>query len=405
MTEISAADINTFNLAHPPDGFFGDPFPYYAALLKHAPVHPQPDGSYILSRWTDLDRVYRDTRLFLSDKKSTFGPKYGTDSPLFEHHTTSLVFNDPPLHTRVRKIMAGALNARAIANMEPGLNRAVDQLLDRLSGKQDVDLIEDYASQIPIQIIGNLFDMPQEDRKPLRDWSLAILGALEPTLTPEQEAWGNQSVTEFKAYLRDLTNHRRKHPGDPNTDVLTRLIESEEGQLSEVELLQNCIFILNAGHETTTNLIGNGLAALQDFPDQKKALIDTPDLIQTGVDEFLRFLSPNQFGNRLTLEETTFEETTIPAETNLHLCIGAANRDPAHFDDPNRVILSRRPNKHHAFAGGPHLCVGFSLARLEGRVAIGRFLQRFPNYQLINGAEVSGRIRFRGYASLPAYLN
>jgi len=384
--------------------FIQDPFPYYNSLLKEAPALVQPDGSYIISRHADLDMIYRDTKRFSSDKKKMFGPKYGEGSPLYEHHTTSLVFNDPPLHTRIRQAMVGALNARAIAAMEPALSETVDQLLNQLSGKQSVDLIEDFASQIPIQVIGNLFDIPMDERGPLRDWSLAILSALEPSLTQEQERRGNEAVREFFEFLRELVNKRRQALGDPETDVLSRLILSEGEEISEIELLQNCIFILNAGHETTTNLIGNALAVLHEFPDEMQALKDEPERITRGVDEFLRFLSPNQFGNRLTTETVKISGIKIASGANLHLCIGAANRDPSVFENPNQLDLSRHPNPHLAFAGGPHLCVGFSLARMEGRIAITRFLKRFPDYQLMDGAELGGRIRFRGYAKLPATL-
>lgn len=346
--------------------------------------------------------IYRDTTRFISDKKKVFKPKYG-DSPLFEHHTTSLVFNDAPLHTRVRSIMVGAMNPRAIASMEGGLIAQVDWLLDCMSGQ--VDLIESFAGAIPIEVIGNLFDIPHEERGPLRDWSLAILGALEPALTKEQLDDGNRAVSEFKAYLRDLVTRRAKNPGDPETDVLTRMMQSEQGQLSEVELLQNCIFILNAGHETTTNLIGNALALLDADPAAKAALIADPNLFNTAVDEFLRMESPNQFGNRLTTEDIELHGTHIPAGTDLHLCIGAANRDAARFENPDVLQLDRRPNKHLAFAGGQHTCVGLSLARMEGRIAVGRFLNRFPNYAFSDGAERGNRIRFRGYVRLPAKLD
>ncbi len=390
---------NGFVLNEPPAGFIEDPFPFYAALTQDAPILAQPDGSFILSRYADLDRVYRDTSLFCSDKKAAFAPKFG-DTPLYEHHTTSLVFSDPPLHTRVRRKMVGALTPRAIAGMEPGLIATVDQLLEGLAERNDVDLIEDFASVIPIQIIGNLFDMPMEEREPLRAWSLAILGALEPVNTQEQLDRGNAAVRDFKAYLADLVRDRRASPGDPETDFLTRLIEG--GDLSETEILQNCIFILNAGHETTTNLIGNALAALQEFPDQLALLIDNPEVINTAVDEFLRFLSPNQFGNRETTDACEIGGVAIPKGSNLHLCIGAANRDPAQFENPHQLDLQRRPNKHFAFAGGPHTCVGFSLARMEGRIAIGRFLKRFPSYQMTDAPTHGGRIRFRGFAHLPA---
>ncbi|MDF1717164.1 MAG: cytochrome P450 [Antarcticimicrobium sp.] len=396
----------TFDLANPPEGFVEDPFPIYDALLAHAPVLRQPDGSVLLCRYGDLDRIYRDTKLFSSDKTEAFKPKFGAGAPLYEHHTTSLVFSDPPLHTRVRRIMTSALTPRAIARMEPGLIETVDHLLDVMAEKPQVDLIEDFASSIPIQIIGNLLDVPMEERGPLRDWSLAILGALEPSLSREELDRGNRAVEEFKVYLEDLVARRRAAPGDVETDVLTRLIRGEgaDGTLSEIELIQNCIFILNAGHETTTNLIGNGLALLNDYPEQKARLLADPGLIQPAVEEVLRFRSPNQFGNRETTEEVEIGGMTIAPGTNLHLCIGAANRDPEVFPDPQAFDITRRPNKHLAFAGGPHVCVGLTLARLEGRIAIGRLLDRFPGYRVTGGRVSGGRIRFRGYASLPAVL-
>ncbi|MEX0302954.1 MAG: cytochrome P450 [Leisingera sp.] len=408
MREAQQVSVNveSFDLSNPPDGFAADPFPYYDALLRVSPVLEQPDGSLLVCRHADLERIYRDTTLFSSDKKRVFAPKYGQGSPLFEHHTTSLVFSDPPLHTRVRKIMTSALTPRAIAKMEPGLVAAVDQLLDGLAGRGQADLIEDFAASIPIQIIGNLLDVPMEERAPLRDWSLAILGALEPALDEAQLAAGHQAVVEFKAYLRDLIARRRAKPGDLETDVLTRLIRGEgaDGMLSETELIQNCIFILNAGHETTTNLIGNGLALLNDYPAQKQRLLEQPELIKPAVEEMLRFRSPNQLGNRETTAEVEVGGVRVPEGTNLHLVIGAANRDPEVFENPRVFDISRTPNRHLAFAGGPHVCVGLTLARLEGKIAIERFLGRYPEYSLSPERVPGGRIRFRGYAALPAVL-
>ena len=392
-----------FDLSHPPADFLENPFPHYDRLLAEAPVCPQPDGSFLISRHADLNAIYRDTTLYISDKKQAFAPKFGPGSPLYEHHTTSLVFNDPPLHTRVRRIMTSALTPKALARMEPGLIATVDHLLEDMP--QEADLIEDFASSIPIQIIGNLLDVPMEERAPLRDWSLAILGALEPTLTEAQLARGHRAVREFKTYLQYLLARRRANPGDPEADVLTRLINGDDsGKLTETELIQNCIFILNAGHETTTNLIGNGLALLNDFPDQKQRLIDDPALIDTMVEEVLRLRSPNQFGNRETTAPVTLGGYGIPPGSNLHLCIGAANRDPTVFEDPGVFDIARRPNRHLAFAGGPHVCVGLTLARMEGRIAIARFLRRYPSYRLREGRVPGGRIRFHGYQHLPAQL-
>ncbi|KIC27204.1 cytochrome P450 [Leisingera sp. ANG-M6] len=398
--------VEGFDLANPPEGFITDPFPYYDALLHDAPVLPQPDGSLLVCRHADLDRIYRDTTLFSSDKKRVFAPKYGAGSPLFEHHTTSLVFSDPPLHTRVRKIMTSALTPRAISRMEPGLIETVDHLLNSMAGSGEVDLIGDFAASIPIQIIGNLLDVPLGERAPLRDWSLAILGALEPALSEAQLAAGHRAVEEFKDYLQDLIARRRARPGDIETDVLTRLIRGEgaDGTLSEIELIQNCIFILNAGHETTTNLIGNGLALLNDHPEQRRRLLEEPELIKPAVEEVLRFRSPNQLGNRETTAEAEIGSIRVPAGTNLHLVIGAANRDPGAFENPAEFDIARTPNRHLAFAGGPHVCVGLTLARLEGKIAIERLLRRFPDYRILPGRVPGGRIRFRGYARLPAAL-
>ena len=407
MSHVSQQNsVQNLDLMSLPESFINDPFPFYDALLEYAPVLPQPDGSILLSRHADLDRIYRDTIVYASDKKAAFGSKFGIGSPLFEHHTSSLVFSDPPLHTHVRKIMTSAMTPRAIARMEPGLIETVDTLLDAMAGQDQVDLIEDFASTIPIQIIGNLLDVPKSERGPLRDWSLAILGALEPALTEEQLAKGHRAVLDFKAYLENLVARRRASPGDPEKDVLTRLIRGDgnDAQLTEIELLQNCIFILNAGHETTTNLIGNGLVLLHDHPDQRERLLENGALIASAIEEVLRFRSPNQFGNRETTADVELDGLPIAKGTNLHLCIGAANRDPAVFDDPARFDITRKPNRHLAFAGGPHVCVGLSLARLEGRIALWRFLQRYPNYKVLPQRQQGGRIRFRGYAALPAIL-
>ena len=314
-----------FSLKNLPDAFYDDPYPTYRALQSADPIHRMPDGSLFLTRHRDLEAIYKDTTRFSSDKKVEFAPKYGADSLLFQHHTTSLVFNDPPLHTRVRRLIAGALNPRAIAEMEPGLIALVDRLLDDMQSRGNVDLIEDFASAIPVEVIGNLLAIPHEDRAPLRGWSLAILGALEPFLSEDVQARGERAVSEFLGYLRRMVADRRARPGDADRDVLTRLIEGEANgeRLSEIELLQNCIFILNAGHETTTNLIGNGLELLLRFPTERQRLIDDPSLIKTAVEEFLRFESSNQLGNRRVVQDTELDGVTIPEGALITLCIGA----------------------------------------------------------------------------------
>jgi cytochrome P450 len=409
--DASARDLaKNFDIEKLTPEFVANPYPTYRALREHAPVKRLPNGSYFLTRYNDLVSIYKSTKLFSSDKKREFAPKYG-DSLLYEHHTTSLVFNDPPAHTRVRRLIMGALSPRAIAEMEPDLVALVDRLLDGLAAKGQekgqkkghVELIEDFASAIPIQVIGNLLDVPHGEREPLRDWSLAILSALEPVIGPEVFARGNDAIRDFLAYLEILVERRKAKPGNPERDVLTKLIQGEDNgeRLTAKELLHNCIFLLNAGHETTTNLIGNGLVALSGNPVEKTRLIDNPALIKTAVEEFLRYESSNQLGNRITTEAVEIGGVQMPAGTFVTLCIGAANRDPAQFADPENLDIGRTPNRHLAFATGPHQCAGMALARLEGAIAISRFLARFPGYEL-NGAPVrGGRVRFRGFLSVP----
>lgn len=406
LPELDARRLaSEFDLTQLSTSFYEDPYPTYHALRIYDPVRLMPDGSYFLSRHADLEAVYKDTTTFSSDKKVEFQPKYG-DGYLFQHHTTSLVFNDPPLHTRVRKIMAGALTPRAITSMEGPVVALVDELLDAMELNSQPDLIEDFAAAIPVEVIGNMLDVPREEREPLRAWSLAILGALEPVIDNVQFQAGEDAVRDFTAYLETLVERRRRNPGDPDKDVLTRLIEGEAegGRLSEHELLQNVIFILNAGHETTTNLIGNGLYALTEWTDERERLIAQPELIKVAVEEFLRFESSNQLGNRITTSSTEIGGIAMPAGTRIGLCIGGANRDPQRFPKPDVLDIGRQPNRHLAFASGAHQCVGMNVARLEGRVAISRFLARYPNYSIGGDVVRGGRARFRGFLSLPLNL-
>src|SRR5262245_25307454 len=394
-----------FDLRRLPAEYYANPYPTYHALREYSPVHRLPDGGYFVSRYADCVALYKDTSAFSSDKKREFAPKYG-QSLLYDHHTTSLVFNDPPLHTRVRRIIAGAFTPRAIADMEVPVTQLVDGLLEAMAVKGSADLIADLAAAVPVEVIGNMLGVPREERGPLRAWSLAILGALEPVLSDAQRERGEQAVASFLNYLIGLVADRRAHPGDPARDVLTRLIEGESDgdRLSEPELLHNVIFILNAGHETTTNLIGHGLFALLEWPEEKARLLARPVLIRPALEELLRFESSNQLGNRVTTRPVEFGGVTIPAGTFMTIGIGAANRDPAEFPDPDRLDIARAPNRHLAFGSGAHVCAGLNIARLEGRIAIGRFLARFPDYRLSGEPVRGGRARFRGFLSIPALL-
>jgi cytochrome P450 len=394
----------SFDLKRLDRAFLDDPYPTYRALREHDPVHLMPDGSYFLSRYDDLVEVYRDAKTWSSDKKVDFRPNFG-DSLLYEHHTTSLVFNDPPVHTRVRKLLGPTFTPRALRALQPRIEALVDRLLDNAAARGTVDMIGEFAAAIPVQLIGDLLGIPDDERGPLRNWSLAILGALEPVLSEEQFEAGAAAVAEFKAYLQDLVARRRRDGAHDEREILSTLVAASElsGQtaggdrLSELELLHNCIFLLNAGHETTTNLIGNSIHLLVENPVAWRDLAAHPELVGSAVEEFLRMESSNQLGNRRATCDTEIGGTTLPANTYVHLCIGAANRDPAQFPDPDRLDLRRHPNRHLAFGSGIHTCAGNSLARMEGQVALQKLVTRFKTIERVGEFVRGGRARFRGF--------
>jgi cytochrome P450 len=360
-----------------------------------------PDGSVFLSRYADVALCYRDPRMS-SDKKAEFGPKFGVGTPLFRHHTTSLVFNDPPLHTRVRKLLAAAFTPRAIALLQPRIEAVVDEILERHASQGRMDLVQDFAFRLPVEVICDMLGVPAGERTPFRRYSLAILGALEPVAGPERQAAGNAAVAEFSAYLDRLIAERAGRPADDH-DILGTLIHGEvDGErLSHDELVQNCIFLLNAGHETTTNLIGNTVDALLRFPDELARLRADPALIKSCVEEGLRFESSNQLGNRRLAADMELGGERLAAGTYVHIGIGAANRDPAQFAEPDRFDIARDPNRHFAFGSGVHMCLGAVLARLEGTIAIGRLVSRCDGLARDGDVERGGRVRFRGFNRYP----
>jgi cytochrome P450 len=404
-TEAPGAErAAAFDLKHLDRAFLDDPYPTYRALREYDPVHLMPDGSYFLSRYDDLVDVYRDARTWSSDKKIDFKPNFG-DSLLYEHHTTSLVFNDPPVHTRVRELLAPAFSPRALKALQPRIEMLVDRLLDVAAERRTIDMIDDFAAAIPVQLIGDLLGIPETERAPLRKWSLAILGGLEPVLSKEQFEAGTRAVAEFKDYLRDLIARRTRDKMHDEREILSTLVRGSElaggcggeERLSELELLHNCIFLLNAGHETTTNLIGNSVHLLLQHPDARRELSAHPELIAGAVEEFLRMESSNQLGNRRATCEAEVGGKRIPANTYVHLCIGAANRDPSQFPEPDRLDIRRHPNRHLAFGLGIHTCAGNSLARMEGQVAIGKLVTRFKSIERVGDFVRGGRARFRGF--------
>jgi cytochrome P450 len=405
-TTAAGFDLRKLN----PD-FLDDPYPTYRALRQFDPIHRMPDGSYFLTRYDDCLAVYRDAATWSSDKKLDFRPNF-SDSLLYEHHTTSLVFNDPPYHTRVRKLLAPAFTPRALRALQPRIEALVDRLADAAAARGEIDLIADFAAAIPVALIGDMLGIPPDERGPLRGWSLAILGALEPVLSAEKFAGGVGAVAEFKDYLNTIIAGRLGGGDRDPAEILSTLIDASEfvpasadgERLSELELIHNCIFLLNAGHETTTNLIGNAVDLLIRYPDAMRGLRAHPEAIQTAVEEFLRMESSNQLGNRRAATDTVLGGVAIPAGGYVHIGIGAANRDPDQFPDPDRLDIRRQPNRHLAFGTGVHACAGMSLARMEAEVAISRMLRRFERIEPAGTPTRTGRARFRGFASYPIRL-
>ncbi len=391
--------------------FLDNPYPTYRLLRERDPVHRMPDGSYFLTRYDDCLEVYHDTATWSSDKTVDFRPNFA-DSLLYEHHTTSLVFNDPPYHTRVRKLLAPAFTPRALRALQTRIEDLVDRLLETAAERGQIDLIADFAAAIPIQLIGDMLGIPQGEREPLRGWSLAILGALEPVLSREQFDTGVGAVAEFKVYLDDIIARRQSSDDNDLAEILSKLIAGTDltsgvahgDRMSKRELIHNCIFLLNAGHETTTNLIGNGVDLLIRHPAAMAELRSHAEAIDTAVEEFLRMESSNQLGNRRATKDTVLGGVAMGVGSYVHIAIGAANRDPAQFPDPDRLDIRRQPNRHLAFGTGIHACAGMSLARMEAQVAIGRLLRRFDRIEPAGAFVRSGRARFRGFKSYPVRI-
>jgi cytochrome P450 len=397
MPRLTADTAESFVLARVDRGFALDPYPDYSTLRTHAPLCRQPDGSYVLTRYADIREVLGDSARYSSDKRVDFKPRFG-DSPLYEHHTTSIVFNDPPYHTRVRRLLAPFFAARVLRQMEASIAAMVDSLLERAAVRGSIDIVSEFALVIPLNLIGDLLGVPYDEREPLQAWAQLILGALEPVRTAEQLAAGNRAVEEFKEYLRDLIARKRREPPDGRgIDVLWALIEASEGGegLTELEILHNSIFMLNAGHDTTGALIANGVDLLFRHPGQARRLREDPALIKSAVEEMLRYESPLQIGNRRTTVPVHIGGVDLPAGTFLHLAIAAANRDPAEFPDPERFDVARTPNRHLAFAHGIHTCAGNSVARIEAAIALRKLLERFPHLRQIEATARPERSRFR----------
>ncbi len=363
--------------------FHADPYPFYRALREEDPVHHSPLGIWVVTRYDDAIMVLRDPRFGREGMAQMMESRLGA-TPGRPGYTNSMLFRDPPDHTRLRSLVNRAFTPRVVEGMRGHIQHIVDDLIDQTQGAHSMDVIADLAYPLPVTVISEMLGVPAVDRDAFKQWSSDIARSLDAAILPAGSdviARGQVARAALGDYFRTLIATRWKNP---RADLLSNLIAAEEqgDKLSEEELLATCVLLLIAGHETTVNLIGNGLFALLRHPAEFRALRDHPTLIATAVEELLRYDGPVQRTGRMTMTDVEISGTPIPKGSIVAAIIGAANRDPAQFSDPERLDVARRENRHIAFGFGIHFCLGAPLARVEGQIAIGTLLRRLPALEL-----------------------
>src|SRR2546430_16784831 len=359
--------------------FVEDPYPFYARLRAEDPVHQSPLGLWVLTRYDDVARVLRDPRFGRKGFDRLVDALFGTE-PGRPGLATSMLFRDPPDHTRLRTLVSKAFTPRVIEGLRPHIQQIVAGLLARVQDEGAMDLTAALAFPLPVIVISEMLGVPAADGDRFRQWSLDVarsLDAIALPVGPEVIERGNAARHALADYFRGLIAERRRRP---QPDLLTGLIAAEEqgDTLSQAELLATCVLLLVAGHETTVNLIGNGMLALLRHPAELRTLSREPALLPSAVEELLRWDSPVQRTGRITATDVELGGTLIPKGALVSAVLGAANRDPAHFPEPDRLDLARPDNRHLAFGWGIHFCLGAPLARVEAQIAIGALARRLP---------------------------
>jgi pimeloyl-[acyl-carrier protein] synthase len=382
--------------------FVADPYQTYHRLRATDPVHHSPLGFWVLTRYEDVVAVLRDPRLAKEAIASVVAARFGVEVPVGMR--LSMLDRDPPDHTRLRGLVSKAFTPRVVEALRPHIQQIVDGLLDRVERAGSMDLIEEFAYPLPVVVICEMLGVPVEDHERFKGWSLEIARSLDLILQPPDSDLARRSVDARHAltdYFRGLIAERR---ASPRADMLSALIAAEEAgdRLSEQELMATCILLLVAGHETTVNLIGNGTLALLRHPDELRRLRENPSLIGSAVEELLRYDGPVQRTARIPSVAVTIGGRTIEAGEMVMPFIGAADRDPTHFPDPDRLDIARSDNRHIAFGLGIHFCLGAPLARLEGQIAINTLVRRLPKLALATDRpEYRQSLTLRGLKTLP----
>jgi cytochrome P450 len=392
--------MQSFNPMDPE--FLADPYPTYHRLRAEDPVHHSPLGFWVLTRYEDVSSVLRDPRFIKEPLAALVAARFGAEVP--RGVGLSMLDRDPPDHTRLRSLVSKAFTPRVVEGLRPRIQQIVDGLITRAEAAGSIDVIEEFAYPIPVNVICEMLGVPVADHERFKGWSLDIARGLDSIWLPPDSEVPRRSAAARHAisdYFRGLIAARR---AAPRGDLLSALIAAEEAgdKLSEEELLATCILLLIAGHETTVNLIGNGVLALLRHPAELSRLRETPGLITSAVEELLRYDGPVQRTARVASADATIGGRTIPRGDMVMPFIGAADRDPAQFPEPDRLDLSRSDNRHIAFGWGIHFCLGAPLARVEGQIAIDALVRRLPGLELVNHQpEYRQSLTLRGLKTLP----
>ncbi len=386
--------------------FIRDPYPHYHRLRTADPVHRSPLGFFVASRHDDVTSILRDKR-FGKDFVGRMTRQHGSaimDEPVYRSMRHWMLQQDPPDHTRLRGLVVKAFTARRVEDMRPRIQAIVDAAIDRVAPHGHMDLIADFAYRLPVTVICEMLGIPREEHEMFHAGARASGRLLDPVpLTRAEIDEANEDNLASQEYFHALFELRRRHPGD---DLTTQLVRAEEEgtRLSNEELTANIILLFGAGHETTVNLIGNGLLALHRHPDQLRRLREDPSLTTNAIEEFLRYDSSVQLTGRVALEDVTVGTTAVAKGEGVLCLLGAANRDPAVYPDPDRLDITRRNIRPQSFGGGIHFCLGAQLARIEAEVAVATLLRRLPRLTLDDPEHPDWRPAFvlRGLNRLPA---
>ncbi|CCG01185.1 Cytochrome P450 [Blastococcus saxobsidens DD2] len=383
-----------------------DPYPAFARARSQAPVQwHEALGLWLAFTHAEANAVLRDRRLgrIWSDK---------APAERFESfnliHRNAILEMEPPDHTRLRRLVSAAFARGHVERLRPWVEdlarSLVDDLVERSAGTEPVDVLSGMAEELPVAVIAELLGVPEADRPLLRPWSNAIVKMYEYGRTTAIEDAAERAADEFVAYLRELAADRRKHLGDDLVSHLVSVRDAEGDRLTEDELVTTCILLLNAGHEATVNVSGNGLLALLEHPDQLRRLREDPGLLPTAIEELMRFDSPLQLFERTATEDVELGGITVQRGQKIAALLGSANHDPAVFADPGTLDVGRTENPHISFGAGVHFCIGAPLARVELQASFGALLERTSHLELGRPARRRPEFVIRGLRDLPVVL-